>query len=62
MTPEQARALASEFKLKSQVPNTSKDCAFIMRNIARSFVGLATQLDMLASKTREEAAKGTASL
>jgi hypothetical protein len=50
----QCRRLAKEYKDRASEPDVSKDSAFIMRNIARSFMGLASQLDMLAAKMREE--------
>ena len=57
LSAEQCRAFASEFKRKSLAPNTSNDLAFIMKNIARSLMGLATQFDMLAAKERQEAGR-----
>ena len=60
LTPEQCRAFASDFKRKAQAFDTSKDRSFIMVNIARSLAGLATQLEMLADKVREEARRAPA--
>jgi hypothetical protein len=54
LTPAQCRALAGEYKSMSQSTTVSKERAFIMSNIARSLMGLATQLDMLAAKMRDE--------
>ena len=51
----QCRALAKEYKNRARGPGVTKDSAFIMKNIARSLSGLATQLDMLAAKMRDEA-------
>jgi hypothetical protein len=51
----QCRALAKEYKNGAREAGVSKDRAFLMNNIARSLTGLATQLDMLAAKMREEA-------
>ena len=54
ISAEHCRAFAGEFRSRSKTPGVSKDSAFIMNNIARSLMGLATQLDLLAIKTREE--------
>jgi hypothetical protein len=48
------RALAKEYKDRAREPGVSEDSAFIMNNIARSLMGLATQLDMFAAKMRDE--------
>jgi hypothetical protein len=50
----QCRALAQEYKDRAREPSAPQDTAFIMKNIARSLMGLATQLDMLAAKEREK--------
>ncbi len=50
----QCRAMAKEYRDRAREAGVSKDSAFIMNNIARSLMGLATQLDMLDSKMREE--------
>jgi hypothetical protein len=50
----QCRKFAKEYKDRAREPDMSKDTAFIMNNIARSLMGLATQLDMLAAKVRDE--------
>ena len=50
----QCRALAKKYKDDARHTGISKDRAFIMNNIARSLMGLATQLDMLEAKIREE--------
>ena len=50
----QCRALAQEYKDRAREPDAPQDSAFIMKNIARSLMGLATQLEMLAEKKREE--------
>ena len=57
ISAEQCRAVASEYKRRSLLANISNDRAFIMKNISRSLMGLATQLDSLAIKTREEGGK-----
>jgi len=51
----QCRKFAEEYKDRAREPGISRDSAFIMNNIARSLMGLATQLDLLAAKMREEA-------
>jgi len=56
LTAAQCQALARHYKDESQATNISKDRASILKNISRSFTGLATQLDMLAAKIRDEAA------
>jgi hypothetical protein len=48
------RVLAKEYKNRAREAGVTNDSAFIMNNIARSLMGLATQLDMLAAKTRDE--------
>jgi hypothetical protein len=50
---KECRAFAKEYKDRARAPGVSKDIAFLMNNIARSFMGLATQLDMLAAKMRD---------
>ena len=50
----QCRAFASEFKRQSRAPNSSEDLAFIRKNIARTLMGLAPQLEILAAKQSEE--------
>ncbi len=57
LTVVECRAQAAECKRLSQASDISKDRAFLLRNVARSLKGVATQLDMLAAKTREEAAR-----
>ena len=56
LTVVEYRAQAAECKRLSQASDISKDRAFLLRNVARSLKGVATQLDMLAAKTREEVA------
>jgi hypothetical protein len=55
LTAAECRALAAECKRLSQASDISNDRAFLLRNVGRSLKGVATQLDMLAAKTREEA-------
>jgi hypothetical protein len=54
LSSTQCRGLAKQYKDLARRPGVSEDRAFIMNNIARSLNGLATQLDMLAAKTRDE--------
>ncbi|MCD9825325.1 hypothetical protein [Bradyrhizobium japonicum] len=54
LTVAQCQELAIEYKTLSQVPDISKDRAGLLKNIARSFVGLASQLDRLAADMRDE--------
>jgi hypothetical protein len=54
VTAEQCRDLAAQYKAMGRAPGVSRDRAFILKNIARTFAGAATQLDMLAAKTKEE--------
>jgi len=49
----QCRDLAKEYKNRAREPGIAEDSAVIMKNIARSLTGLATQLDMLAAKIRD---------
>lgn len=51
--------LATYYKDLSQVSGTSVDRAFLMKNIARSFTGLAGQLDRLNTLTRAEEGRDT---
>lgn len=55
ITAAKCQELANHYKALSQASGTSADRAFIMKNIARSFSSLATQLDRLAALTRDEA-------
>jgi hypothetical protein len=48
------RKLAREYKELAREPGVSRDRAVIMSNVARTLAGLATQLDMLAAKIRDE--------
>jgi hypothetical protein len=54
LTASQCKALASEYKSLAQQPNVSEERAATLVNIARSLVGLATQLDRLAADMREK--------
>jgi len=50
----ECREHADRYKRLSGASGISKDRAAVMRNIARTFVGLAGQLDRLASLARTE--------
>ena len=54
LTAAEARAFANEYKSMSLASTISQDRAFILKYIARSFVGLASQLDILEAKIRDE--------
>ena len=55
MTAAQCKELASYYKVQSQAASISPSRASILKNIAKSFLGLATQLDRLAALVRDEA-------
>ena len=46
--------LANHYKVLSQASGVSADRAFLLKNIARSLTGVASQLDRLAALTRDE--------
>ena len=54
ITSAQCRDIAKHYKALSSVPDVSEDRAFLLRNISRSFVGVAGQLDRLDALTRSE--------
>ena len=54
LNASQCRVLAKEYKDLARKTGTSEDRAFILNNIARSLMGLATQFESLAAKIREE--------
>ena len=47
--------LANHYKVLSQAAGVSAERAFLLKNIARSLTGVASQLDRLAALTRDEA-------
>ena len=47
--------LANHYKTLSQASGVSAERASLMKNIARSLTGVASQLDRLAALTRDEA-------
>jgi hypothetical protein len=53
MTATQCQVLASEYKRLSLERGIAQNRAAMLTNIARSFSGLATQLDRLAAHTRD---------
>ena len=55
LTAAQCQELANDYKSLSQLPGISTDRVFILKNIARSLAGLASQLDRLAVLMRDEA-------
>lgn len=54
ITAAQCKDIAQHYKTLSTSPDISEDQAFLMRNIARSFAGVAGQLDRLEALTRGE--------
>jgi plasmid stabilization system protein ParE len=55
LTPAECQALANEYKSLARQPDISRERAAMLTNIARSFTGLATQLDRLATHMRDHA-------
>ena len=55
LTAAQCQELGNHYKSLSRLPGISTDRAFILKNIARSLAGLASQLDRLAVLMRDEA-------
>ncbi|MBR0751596.1 hypothetical protein JQ604_05335 [Bradyrhizobium jicamae] len=55
MTAAQCQELAEHYKSLARAHGATKDREFMLKNIARSFTGLASQLDRLAALTRDEA-------
>lgn len=49
------RDASEHYKALSKAPGISSARASVLKNIARSFRGLSTQLDRLAALTRDEA-------
>jgi hypothetical protein len=54
MTAGECQELANHYKALAREVSISNDRAFILKNIARSFAGLASQLDRLAALKRDE--------
>jgi len=51
ITAAQCRDIANHYKTLASDPTNSEDRAFLMKNIARSFAGVAGQLDRLEALT-----------
>jgi hypothetical protein len=54
VTAAQCQTLASQYKAMAQATLVSESRALMLKNIARSFTGLATQLDRLAANIRDD--------
>jgi hypothetical protein len=57
ITATRCKELANSYKALSLKPRISESRAFLLRNIARSLVGLAGQLERLDGVTRAEVAR-----
>ena len=55
MTAEKCQELANQYKAMARSADLSEGRAVLLKNIARSYAGLASQLDRLAALTRDEA-------
>ncbi|MGY4475829.1 hypothetical protein [Bradyrhizobium sp. USDA 3364] len=58
MTAAQCEEFAEQYKELSRAGGISRDREFVLKNIARSFKGLASQLDRLATLARDEESRG----
>jgi len=54
ITAATCQETAERYKALSRGPGISASRASLLKNIAKSFAGLATQLDRLAALTRDE--------
>ncbi|TYL95863.1 hypothetical protein FXB40_13140 [Bradyrhizobium rifense] len=54
MTAARCKELANHYKALSSSPDISESRAFVLGNIAKSFAGLAGQLDRLDAMARDE--------
>jgi hypothetical protein len=54
MTPAQCEAYAAEYKSLAQQSGITEGRAAMLKNVARTFTGLASQLDRLAAHTRDQ--------
>ena len=54
MTVAKCRELADHYKALASNSDISESRAFVLRNIAKSFAGLAGQLDRLDAMARDE--------
>ena len=55
MTAARCKELAEHYNRLSRAAGVSKNRAVMLKNIARSFAGLAGQLDRLSALARDEA-------
>ena len=55
MTFAQCEAYAAEYKSLAQQSGVTEGRAAMLKNVARTFTGLASQLDRLAAHTRDKA-------
>jgi len=55
ITAAACKELADQYNALSRVAGTTPSRASVLKNIARSFTGLSTQLDRLAALTRDDA-------
>ena len=55
ITAAKCQELAKHYKALSQAEGLSEGRASVLKNIARSLAGLATQLDRFTALTRDEA-------
>ena len=55
LTPAECQALANEYRSLARQSDISSERAAMLTNIARSFTGLATQLDRLSAHMRDHA-------
>jgi hypothetical protein len=58
ITAAQCKSIAQHYKTLASSPSISEDRAFLLRNIARSFVGVAGQLDRLEALDKGQASNG----
>lgn len=58
ITAASCEELANHYKVLSQASGISVNRVSVLKNIARSFTGLATQLDRLTALARDEARAG----
>ena len=56
ITAARCKELSNHYKALSSSPGISENRAFLLRNIARSLIGLAGQLERLDMVTKEEGA------
>lgn len=57
ITAAQCSYFAEQYKTLSSASNASEERAFLLRNIAKSFAGVAGQLDRLDALARSEEAQ-----